>query len=159
MPVSVIIPARNESGQIETVVRSVLASTYRPLEVLVVDDRSTDDTAAKVAAMARDDDRLRLVRGEPLPRGWYGKPWACRRAPRRHAARSWSSPTPTPRTTPRCSATPSRCCAASEADLLTLSPRQLVVTFWERVIMPQIWVMLGLRYHPRASTSAPTRGT
>ena len=69
VPLSVIIPARNESGQIETVVRSVLASAYRPLEVLVVDDRSTDDTAAKVEAMAREDGRLRLVRGEPQARG------------------------------------------------------------------------------------------
>jgi cellulose synthase/poly-beta-1,6-N-acetylglucosamine synthase-like glycosyltransferase len=39
--VSVIIPARNERAVIETVVTSVLASAYRPIEVLVVDDRST----------------------------------------------------------------------------------------------------------------------
>ena len=75
--VSVIIPARNESATIETVVRSVLASTYRPLELLVVDDRSTDDTAAIVERLAARTPRLRLVRGEPLPDGWYGKPWAC----------------------------------------------------------------------------------
>ena len=57
--------------------RSVLASTYRPLELLVVDDRSTDDTAAIVERLAAEDARLRLVRGEPLPEAWYGKPWAC----------------------------------------------------------------------------------
>src|SRR6185312_16696631 len=62
---------------IETVVTSVLASAYRPLEVLVVDDRSTDDTAARVGELARRDPRLRLIAGEELPPGWYGKPWAC----------------------------------------------------------------------------------
>src|SRR5690242_3716254 len=75
--VSVIIPARNEAETIETVVRSVLTSTYRPLEVLVVDDRSTDDTAARAEALAREDDRVRLVRGGELPAGWFGKAWAC----------------------------------------------------------------------------------
>ena len=75
--VSVIVPARNESANIETVVRSVLATSYRPMELLVVDDRSTDDTAAIVERLAAGDPRVRLVRGEPLPEGWYGKPWAC----------------------------------------------------------------------------------
>src|SRR5215207_5018220 len=76
-PVTVVIPARNESRTIETVVRSILASTYHPFELVVVDDRSTDDTASIVERLAAGDARLRLVRGEPLPDGWYGKPWAC----------------------------------------------------------------------------------
>jgi chlorobactene glucosyltransferase len=75
--VSVIIPARNESAVIATVLGSVLASAYRPLELLVVDDRSTDDTASRVAELARRDARLRLIAGQELPPGWYGKPWAC----------------------------------------------------------------------------------
>ena len=77
-PVSVIIPARNESGNIEGVVRSLLASVHAQFEVIVVDDRSSDDTAARVAAMAAQDPRLRLVPGAELPEGWLGKPWACR---------------------------------------------------------------------------------
>jgi chlorobactene glucosyltransferase len=148
VPVSVIIPARNESAQIETVVRSVLASTYRPLEVLVVDDRSTDDTAARVEALARDDDRLRLVRGEPLPGGWYGKPWACRQGAR---AASGEVLVFTDADTVHDPALLGHAVAMlrhEHADLLTLSPKQLVVSFWERLIMPQIWVILGLRYHP-----------
>ena len=35
------------------------------------------------------------------------------------------------------------------ADLVTVSPHQRCVTFWERVVMPQIWLLLGMRYHPR----------
>ncbi|HET9726026.1 MAG TPA: glycosyltransferase family 2 protein, partial [Gemmatimonadales bacterium] len=76
-PVSVIIPARNESAVIETVVRSILVTSYQQVELIVVDDRSTDDTAAKVARLAPRDARVRLLSGSPLPEGWYGKPWAC----------------------------------------------------------------------------------
>jgi chlorobactene glucosyltransferase len=74
--VSIIVPARNESATIDTVVRSLLASTYRPFELLVVNDRSTDETAAIVERFS-DDARLQLIQGEELPDGWYGKPWAC----------------------------------------------------------------------------------
>ena len=67
---SVIVPARNEARMVETVVRTVLASSYSNLELIVVDDRSTDDTAAIVERLAREDARLRLVRGAELPAGW-----------------------------------------------------------------------------------------
>src|ERR1044072_3746286 len=63
--VSVIIPARNEARNIERCVRSVLATDYSPIEVIVVDDRSTDGTAEIVeAATGR---RPRSLRG-PAPR-------------------------------------------------------------------------------------------
>src|SRR5215210_2788155 len=70
--VSVIIPARNEASTIATVVHSILGTTYHPIELLVVDDRSTDDTAAIVSRIT--DPRLRLILGDELPDGWYGKP-------------------------------------------------------------------------------------
>ncbi len=65
--VSVIIPARNEAATIETVVHSVLATTYADVELLVVDDRSTDDTAAIIGRLAQEDGRVRAIGGEPLP--------------------------------------------------------------------------------------------
>jgi chlorobactene glucosyltransferase len=153
-PLSVIIPARNEAGQIETVVRTVLASTYAPLELLVVDDRSTDDTAAIVERLAAADPRLRLVRGEPLPKGWYGKPWACAQGAR---AATGSLLVFTDADTAHDPALLGHAVAhlrATRADLLTLAPRQLIVSFWERLIMPQIWLVLGLRYHPATVNAA-----
>ena len=76
---SVIVPARNEAMNIERCVRSILATEYRPVEVIVVDDRSSDATAEIVERLTRAGEaagRLRLVRGEELPQGWFGKPWA-----------------------------------------------------------------------------------
>ena len=146
--VSVIIPARNESATIETVVRSVLASTYRPLELLVVDDRSTDDTAVIVERLAAADARVRLVRGAPLPPGWYGKPWACLQGYRAAKGMLLLFTDADTRHHPELLARSVGALLAARADLLTVAPRQLCVTFWERVVMPQIWLLLALRYHP-----------
>ncbi len=76
--VSVLIPARNEALRIGPTIASVLKSDgIASLEVLVLDDHSTDGTADVVRACAAGDDRLRVLVGEPLPEGWMGKPWAC----------------------------------------------------------------------------------
>jgi len=147
-PVSVIIPARNEAAVIETVVRTVLASRYRQLELIVVDDRSTDDTSARVARLTREDRRLRLVPGAPLPDGWYGKPWACLQGARAATGGlllfTDADTTHGPELLGRAVAALQR----ERADLVTVAPHQRCVTFWERLIMPQIWLLLGLRYHP-----------
>lgn len=76
--VSLLVPARNESANLRDHLPSLLGTDYSPLEVIVLDDGSEDDTAALVQdAAARSGGRLRLLRGEPLPAGWLGKSWAC----------------------------------------------------------------------------------
>lgn len=151
---SVIIPARNESAQIGTVLASALASTYTPLEIVVVDDRSSDDTARKVAELAANDPRLRLVLGRGLPRGWYGKPWACQQGADAATGDVLVFIDADTRHHPELMARAVAMLQQSKADLLTIAPRQLVVSFWERVIMPQVWVMLGIRYHPSSVNRA-----
>jgi chlorobactene glucosyltransferase len=146
--VSVIVPARNESAAIGTVVRSVLASTYEPLELLVLDDRSTDETAAIVERLAAGDARLRLIRGEPLPEGWYGKPWACLQGYRAARGDLLLFTDADTRHEPELLARAVGALRAERADLVTVAPRQRCETFWERLVMPQIWLLLGVRYHP-----------
>src|SRR5262245_53986468 len=75
--VSVVIPARNEIRNIERCARSVLATTYPALEVIVVDDHSSDGTGDAARAIARADPRLRVVDAPDLPADWFGKQWAC----------------------------------------------------------------------------------
>jgi chlorobactene glucosyltransferase len=144
----VIVPARNEAGTIETVVRSILDSSYHRLELIVVDDRSNDDTAAIVERLGAEDARLRLVRGASLPDGWYGKPWACfQGAERAHGPLLLFTDADT-RHGPELLGRAVAALQQEGADLVTVSPHQRCVTFWERVVMPQIWLLLGLRYHP-----------
>ena len=74
--VSIVVPARDEEGSIGETVESLLAQTYRNLELVVVDDESEDATTARAAAVIAADPRGRVVAGEAPPEGWLGKPWA-----------------------------------------------------------------------------------
>ena len=75
--VSVLLPVRDEARRVEPCLRALLASTGVDLEVLVLDDGSTDGTADVVRRVTAGDPRVRLLTGAPLPPGWLGKPHAC----------------------------------------------------------------------------------
>ncbi len=77
LPVSVLIPARDEEPSIGAAVASVLASRGVDLEVIVLDDHSRDATAGIVQAIAARDTRVRLHQAPELPPGWSGKQHAC----------------------------------------------------------------------------------
>lgn len=70
---SVIIPACNEAEQIETALQSLLAQNYPSLELIVVNDRSTDATGELIDRLAASDRRIRPIHIESLPDGWLGK--------------------------------------------------------------------------------------
>lgn len=76
--VAVIVPARNEADLIGQTIQSLLAQDYPgPLHIFVVDDQSSDETAAVVRdAAAEHGDRLTIIASVPLPAGWTGKMWA-----------------------------------------------------------------------------------
>lgn len=71
--VSIIIPALNEAQNIRTALLSVLALDYRPLEIIVVNDRSTDATGAILEEISGRHPRLRVMHVSELPGGWLGK--------------------------------------------------------------------------------------
>jgi glycosyltransferase involved in cell wall biosynthesis len=75
--ISVLIPARNEAAGIANSIQCVLANTGVELEVIVLDDHSTDGTPDIVRELMRQDERLRLETAPPLPVGWSGKQHAC----------------------------------------------------------------------------------
>lgn len=77
-PVAVLLPVRDEADRVTGCLRSLLAQRGVPhLEIVVLDDGSSDGTAEVVRSVAADDPRVRLVTGAPLPPGWLGKPYAC----------------------------------------------------------------------------------
>lgn len=59
--VTVLMPAWNAEAHIATALNSLLAQSWQNLEILVVDDASTDNTAELVKTFARQDDRIRLI--------------------------------------------------------------------------------------------------
>lgn len=76
-PVSVLIPARDEALGIADAIHAVLANQNVQLQLLILDDHSTDGTARIVEEIATRNDRVELITGQPLPEGWCGKQFAC----------------------------------------------------------------------------------
>jgi len=76
--VSLLVPARNEERNIEACLRGLLAQCHARCEVILLDDASSDATAAIVArVLAEQASSARLVAGRPLEAGWGGKCFAC----------------------------------------------------------------------------------
>jgi len=71
--VSVIVPAKDEEGAIESCLRSLLGQRNVDLEVIAVNDRSTDRTGALMRRVATDDTRLKVLEIATLPEMWMGK--------------------------------------------------------------------------------------
>lgn len=71
--VSLVVAARNEERNVESAARSLLAQRYPSLEIIAVEDRSTDTTAAILDALAAVEPRLRVIHVTTLPPGWLGK--------------------------------------------------------------------------------------
>jgi len=154
--VSVIVPARNEAHNIARCVRSILSATYPNLELIVVDDSSTDGTADVARGAIAGDPRARVVTSPPLPDGWFGKQWAC--ATGAKVARG-SVLQFTDADTEHGSGLVTRSMNAmrgSRAQLFSVAGRQELGGFWERVIQPQIFTILAMRY---GGTESVTRAT
>ncbi len=137
-PVSVLVPARNEARNIRRCLRSLLAQDYPLLEVLVLDDGSTDATADIVAEMAQEDQRLRLIHGQPLPQGWMGKNFACYQLARL-AQGDWLLFTDADTDhRPGALAWAIEAAQQNQADLVSLIPHTVTHTLGEQLVLPII---------------------
>jgi chlorobactene glucosyltransferase len=146
---SVIIPARNEALNIEGCVRSILTSRYRPLEIIVVDDRSSDNTAdivQRLAQSAPPGTPVRLVRGAELPgEGWFGKQWALVQGWRQSRGELLLFADADTRHEPELLPRAVSAMHSEQVDLFTVVPRQEMGSFWERLIQPHVFFVLGSR--------------
>jgi len=143
--VSVIVPARDEAANIEPCVRSILATSYAPLELIVVDDGSSDGTAEiveRLAAAPEAAGRLRLVRGAELPAGWFGKQWALVQGYRAARGELLLFADADTRHHPELVARAVRALDTERAALVSVVSRQEMATFWERLIQPHMFLDL-----------------
>jgi glycosyltransferase involved in cell wall biosynthesis len=75
--VSVLIPARNEEKNIATLLDDIINQAYKNIEVIVLNDQSTDKTKEIVEQYIKNEERLKLINSAHLPAGWKGKNHAC----------------------------------------------------------------------------------
>ena len=143
--VAILIPARNEAAGIAACVESALASNGVESEVIVLDDHSTDATAAIVARLAESRSGLRLATAPPLPAGWSGKQHACHVLSRLTDAPVLVFLDADVRLQPDAA---SRLAGAlARADLISGVPRQRMESLAELLIIPMINALL-LGYLP-----------
>jgi len=134
--ISILIPARNEEKNIRRCLNSLLRQDYPNIEILVLDDNSTDNTSGVVMKFAGEDKRIRLYHGKPLAKGWLGKSYACQQlseyargeylifvdADTLHFANSISSSV--------------ACLLRFDIDALSVFAKQIMVTIHERMMVP-----------------------
>lgn len=141
--VSVLIPARNEEGSIAACLESVLASTGVTIEVVVLDDHSTDSTAAIVTAIAGRDSRVRIETAPPLPADWCGKQHACFVLSKLARYDTLTFLDADVRLTPDAISRMVEFQRSSRADLVSGFPRQETGTLLEKLVIPLInWLLL-----------------
>lgn len=145
--VTVVVPARNEAHNIGRCLASLAASEYPDLEIVVVDDRSTDGTGDLARAVpVNRARRIRVLAGEELPDGWLGKPWACiqgARAAEGEVILFTDADTVHQPTLLHRAILGMR---EERADLLTLMGRQVMESFWERLLQPHVFLGMLFRF-------------
>ena len=159
--ISVCIPARNEERNIRTCVEAMLAQDYPNLEVIVLDDRSSDSTPEILRSLTLESDsslsgqareqapKLQIISGSDLPKGWVGKPFALFQASAL-ARGEWlcfmdADTFATPATLSSCYMK----AIETNADMFTIMTFQVLGSFWEKVVMPIVLTALSVGFSPR----------
>lgn len=151
--ISICIPARNEEDNIRHCVECALLQDYPILEVIVVDDGSSDSTRDILRQLAVQNGKLKIIHGAKLPMGWAGKPHALHQASTVALAvqqDAWlcfidADTFIDPQAISSCYAKAIEC----EADLFTTLHQQITATFWEKAVMPLIMTALSVGFSPR----------
>ena len=138
--VSIIVPARDEEQAIGATIRAFLAQTYPAIELIVVNDRSIDSTAAILDGI--DDPRLITITGEEPPAGWLGKPWALHQGSRRARGELLLFVDADVLYQPPAVAAAVARLEECGGEMITLFPRLGMRGFWEHIAMPNLAVFV-----------------
>lgn len=146
--VSIVLPARNEATHITECVRSIADSTWPDLELIVVDDHSTDGTGDLARSIAAESPRMsiRVINAPDLPAGWFGKQWACESGAAVATGSLLLFTDADTRHAPDLVARLVSARARRGAELMSVAGRQDMHTVWERAVQPSVFSMILLRY-------------
>jgi chlorobactene glucosyltransferase len=147
--ISVCIPARNEERNIGRCVEAFLKQTYPNFEVIVLDDRSTDSTLEILSRLSATDSRIKVISGSDLPSGWAGKPHALTQAAAAARGEWLCFVDADTFVTPDALAAVYAKAIETNADLFTIMTRQIMLTFWERTVLPLVMLALSVGFSPR----------
>ncbi len=148
--ISIIVPARNEENTVDAGIRSLLALDYPRLEIVAVNDGSTDRTPQILDRIAEDDPRLRVIHDPALPEGWQGKAnavWTA--AGKSDPDNPWLLLTDADvQHSPQSLRRAVTIAIADDLDFLTCIPYLENGSLWEELIMPATWAGLTIGARP-----------
>lgn len=162
--VSVLLPVRNEEDNIRACIETVLSSDYPDFEVLVLNDGSKDGTAAVLSEISRNDDRIKVFEGKPLPPGWFGKHWACDQLAGAATGKYILFTDADTRHTPQVLGDAVSKMLDDDIDFLTLFPKEEVKSWAEKLTLPIMSfsflaiIPLALAYRTRMSGLSSANG-
>ncbi|WP_406696032.1 glycosyltransferase family 2 protein [Singulisphaera sp. Ch08] len=144
--VTAIIPAKDEERTLSECLASVCAQSYPNLEIIVVDDRSTDRTGAIAREFAASDPRIEVLTIEHLPLGWTGKTHAAQQAADRARGDWYWFLDADTRHSPENLEIVMEYARERGAALASLLPEMRCETFWENVVQPLAGIVLMQSY-------------
>jgi len=137
--ISIIVPARNEEHNIHRCLESLQRIEYPNIEIIVINDRSTDRTGKIIAEIAQVDGRVKLIQGSDLPDGWVGKTHAIHQAVS-HATGDWflfiDADVAIHEKAPLIALS---YCLSNDLKMLSIFLKSSFKTFWENIIMPVVF--------------------
>jgi glycosyltransferase involved in cell wall biosynthesis len=151
---SVLVAAKDEEANIERCVQGLLAQDYPNLQIIVIDDRSQDRTAALIDEYERRDPRFTALHVRELPPGWFGKSHAMHTGIAQ-ADGAWLcfSDADCAYDSKRLLSAAGRLAAREKIDLLSVLPRLEAHAWWERVIQPVAGGIMVYWYPPQLVNS------
>jgi chlorobactene glucosyltransferase len=137
--ISVCVPARNEERGIKACLQSLLDQDYPDFEVVAVDDHSSDRTGEIMRDLEKENSRLKVLKGQDLPEGWLGKPFALHQAFKVARGEYLLFTDADPVFERHALNTAVGAMRDRELDVLTLMPQAEFGSFWERAVQPVIF--------------------
>lgn len=141
---SIVIPARNEERGVGRCLESARNQDHENLEIVILDDASTDQTPEIIAQQASEDKRIITISsdGEPIPDGWYGKPWALQRAQNKATGEWLLFIDADVELYPEAASRTLEYALENELDMVTGLGQLEMNSFWEKVLQPAVGALI-----------------
>jgi chlorobactene glucosyltransferase len=137
--VSIIVPMRNEERNARRCIESLVSQRYPGFEVIAIDDRSQDNTLKILKELASKYSNLKVIEGTPTPEGWVGKNHALWQGVKQAKGKWILFVDADTVSEPYVLSSVIKYVEENKIDMLSISPFQIIETFWERVVQPVIF--------------------